>query len=150
MNLLAILLASLFAFLSVYIVYFGIKHCFEYARMFRAGQCAEGTVTRIEIHQRWRKGRSWLEYAAVITFTTAWNEKREVEYANPLGSDAFKVGDILTVWYDAYDPEVFSLGGWYFVKDIASFFIFAVFLGVPGWGILIQMFKQYYHLFYHL
>ena len=51
---------------------------------------------------------------------------------------------------DAYDPEVFSLGGWYFVKDMASFFIFSVFLGVPGWGILVQMFKQYFHLLYHL
>ncbi len=30
---------------------------------------------------------------------------------------------------DAYDPEVFSLGGWYFVKDMASFFIFRCSLG---------------------
>ncbi len=150
MNLFAILLASLFVFLGAFCAYSGIKHCFEYARMFRAGWRTEGTVTGIKTAQRWRKGRSWLEYTAVIAFKTAWNEKREVDYANPTGSDAFKVGDKLTIWYDAKNPEVFSLGGWFFVKDIASFFIFAVFLGVPGWGILFQMFKQYYYLFYQI
>ena len=45
MNIIAILLATAFAFLSAYFVYFGIKHCFEYARMFPAGQCAEMPTT---------------------------------------------------------------------------------------------------------
>lgn len=145
MNIFPILLASFFAFLSAYAAFFGIKHCIEYVRMFRADRYAPGIVTRIKTEQRWRKGRSWIAYTAVITYYTAWNEKREIDYANPLGSDAFKVGDKLTVWYDVNDPEVFSLGGWYFVKDIASFFVFAMFLGVPGWGVLVLMFKHYIH-----
>lgn len=145
MNIIALLLAAAFAFLGAYFAYFGIKHCFQYARMFRAGWRAEGRVTGIKTAQRWRKGRSWLEYTAVIAFKTVWNEKREVDYANPTGSDAFKVGDKMTVWYDAKDPEIFSLGGWYFVKDIASSFIFAVCLGLPGWGVLYLIFKQYIH-----
>ncbi|MFN0016378.1 MAG: DUF3592 domain-containing protein [Saprospiraceae bacterium] len=145
MNIIALLLAAVFALLGTYFAFFGIKHCFQYARMLRAGWHAEGRVTGIKTAQRWRKGRSWLEYSAIIAFETAWNEQREVEYANPTGSDAFKAGDKLTVWYDQNDPEVFSLGGWHFVQDTATHFIFAVFLGVPGWGILVQLFKPYIH-----
>lgn len=136
MNIIAILLGALFAGLSAFIAYHGIKYCIACARMFRAGQCAPGIVTGIKTEQRRRKGRSWTAYTAVIAYYTAQHEKREVEYANSIGSNAFKVGDNLTVWYDVSDPEVFTLGGWHFVKDIASFLIAALCLGVPGWGVL--------------
>lgn len=145
MNIFPILLASFFAFLSAWIAFFGIKHCIAFVRMYRADRYAPGTVTGIKTEQRWRKGRSWITYTAVITYYTAWHEKREIEYANPTGSDALKAGDKLTIWYDVHDPEVFSLGGWHFVKDIASFFLFALCFGLPGWGVLYQAFKQYIH-----
>ena len=145
MNIFPILLGSLFAFLSTYLAIFGIKYCFDCFRMYQTDRYAPGEVTQIKTEQELRKGRIRITHIAVITYYTLWHEKMEIEYSNPLGTNAFKVGDKLTVWYDVNDPKLFTLGGWHFVKDIASIFIFVVFSGLPGWGILIVTFKQYIH-----
>jgi len=137
------LISSLFAFVSTYVAYHGIKHCFACARMYRAGLRAEGTVTQIKTNTMWRKGKLQVSYTAVIAFETAWREKREVDYADVSGADIFKVGDRMMLWYDETHPEVFAVGGWPMVKDIASFFIISGFLGIAGWGALYQTLKQY-------
>jgi hypothetical protein len=111
--------------------------------MFREGQCTQGTVSGIKTEEKWRKGKLQITYSAVISFNTDWHEKREVAYANPLGTDAFKVGEKVKIWYDTNDPEIFTLGGRHLIKDIASFIVSILCLGLPGWGILYQIAKEY-------
>ncbi len=143
MNIFATLLAALFAYLSAHIAWYGAMACFDCIRMFRAGQCTKGTVSGVKTEEKWRKGKLRITYSAIISFNTDWHEKREVVYANPLGTDAFKVGDKVKIWYDTNDPKVFTLGGKYFIQDMASIVIGMLCLGLPGWGILYQMAKHY-------
>ena len=149
MEYIPIFLSVLFSFLSAFFAYYGIKHAIDAHRMFRAGCTAEGTVTRIKSEERRRKGRVYTAHTPVIAFETVWREKREITYADPLGAKVFNVGDKVKVWYDENDPAVFTLGGWYFVKDLASFFIFAFWLGLPGWTLLIHYIYTFIPFFEH-
>jgi Protein of unknown function (DUF3592) len=144
MDLIPILLSALFAFISSFCAYHCIKHAIEAIRMFRAGTSAEATVTQVKSEQRQRKGKARTIYSMVIVFETVWQEKREIDYATPLGAKVFNIGDKVKIWYDENDPAIFTLGGWYLVKDLASFFIFALCFGLPGWTLLIH----YIYLFF--
>jgi hypothetical protein len=144
MALFSFLLSILFAFISTLFGYYGIKHALDCRRMFQTGIFTEGTVTDIRAEQRRRKGRIHAVLTPVITFETVWREKREITCADPLGANIFKVGDKVKIWYDENDPAIFTLGGWYLVKDLISFLIFALCFGLPGWTLLIH----YIYLFF--
>ncbi|MCC6461571.1 MAG: DUF3592 domain-containing protein [Saprospiraceae bacterium] len=144
MNIFPILLAAFFALLSTYIALGGIWQVWRSLSLYRSGYRTTGTVTHIKTELRYRKGRAYTSYTAVISFETAGFGQQHLEYANPLGSNSFAVGDRLTIWYDVHQPSRNTLGGRYFWQDLASFIVFAVCFGLPGWTLLIHVAKPYF------
>jgi hypothetical protein len=74
MELLATAIALLFAFISIFIAYHGIKYMMDCNRMLRAGLWANGTVTALKQEERTRKGRKYTVEIAIISFETAWKD----------------------------------------------------------------------------
>lgn len=144
MEMLATAIALLFAFISLFVAYHGIKYMMDCRRMFRAGLWANGTVTLLKQEERTRKGRKYTEETAVVSFETAWKEKREIEYAPHLSKNNLKVGDQLKIWYDEKDRDLFTLGGWHMVKEIAYIFFFVLCLGLPSWTLIGSTLIRYF------
>ena len=141
-NIFPLFLSGAFACLGTFFAYHGLKELFRCILMFRAGLRTEGTVTNIKTELRTRKGKTWVEYTAVISFETFWHQKREVEYADAFTNKQRKIGDKVNIWYDKTDPKIFTLGGWFFFKDMLSFFLFALCFGLPGWTLFIHLIKE--------
>ena len=144
MEILATAIALLFAFVSIFIAYHGIKYIMDCNRMLRAGLWANGTVTALKLEERSRKGRKYTVEIAVVSFETTWKEKREIEYAPNLSKNKFKVGDQLKIWYDEKDRELFTLGGWYIVKEIAYLLFIVLCLGLPSWTLIGSTLIRYF------
>ncbi len=137
-----LLLAAAFAFLGTFIAYHGARHCFGAFRLLRTCFPAQGTVTGMKSALRARKGRTWVEYTPIISFETAWHEKRVVEYTGAFGNTKLNTGDKVKIWYHKTDMELFTLGGWYLVWDSVSFLVFALCFGLPGWSALFFTLKS--------
>lgn len=143
MNIFPILLATFFALLSTYIALGGIWQVWRSLSLYRSGYRTTGTVTHIKTELQRNKRGSYTSYTAVIAFETAGYGQQTIEYTNPIGTNTFKTGDRLTVWYDVHQPSRSTLGGRYFWQDLASFVVFAVGFGLPGWTLLIYVAKPY-------
>jgi hypothetical protein len=141
-NIFPLFLSGVFACLGTFFAYHGLKELFRCILMFRAGLRTEGTVTNIKTELRTRKGKTWVEYTAVISFETFWHQKREVEYADAFTNKQRNIGDKVNIWYDKTDPKIFTLGGWFFFRDMLSFFLFALCFGLPGWTLFIHLIKE--------
>jgi hypothetical protein len=144
MEILATAIALLFAFISLFIAYHSIKYMIDCHRMISAGLCANGTVTALKQEERSRKGRKYTVEIAVVSFETTWKEKREIEYAPNLSKNKLKVGDQLKVWYDEKDREIFTLGGWYMVKEIAYLLFIVLCFGLPSWTLIGSTLIRYF------
>jgi hypothetical protein len=138
-TLMPLLFALLFSAFSAFAVYHGIRHIFQCRRMFRDDLRARGTVTAIRSEPRQRKGKTWMERIAVISFETAFKEKREVHHSD----NKLDIGVQLDIWYHETDPSVFTLGGKYFYWELFSLFGIAFCFGFPGWTLLVHLIRQY-------
>ena len=107
--------------------------------MFRDDLRARGTVTAILFEPRKRKGRTWMERIAVISFETALKEKREVRHSD----NKLNIGAQIDIWYHETDPNVFTRGGKYLYWELFSLFGIAFCFGLPGWTLLIHLILQY-------
>lgn len=141
-NIFALCISALFACIGTFFAYHGLKELIHCIFMFRSGLRTEGTVTDMKTALRTRKGRTWIEYTAVISFETVWREKRKVEYADAFGSTQRNIGDKVNIWYHETNPEIFTLGGRFFFRDMLSFFLFALCFGLPGWTLFIHLIKE--------
>ncbi|MBK8426743.1 MAG: DUF3592 domain-containing protein [Lewinellaceae bacterium] len=134
-------ISALFACLGTFFAYHGFKELLRCILMFRAGLRTEGTVTDIKTELRTRKGRTWIQYTAVISFETCYHQKRKVEYADAFTNKQRSIGDKVHIWYHETDPEAFTLGGWFFFRDMLSFLIPALCFGLPGWTLFVHLIK---------
>lgn len=144
-TLFTLLSAAAFAFLGSFIAYHGARYYFGVLRLFWTCLPSNGVVTGMKPDFRSRKGRTWIEYTAVISFETAWHEKRTVEYAGAFGNTRFNIGDKVNIWYHKTDQELFTLGGRHFAKDVLSFLVFALGFGLPGWTLLLTTLKTLFY-----